>query len=67
MGTVDKFQGRQAPVVICSMTTSSIEEIPRGLEFLLSQQPPERRRLEGPGDGRPGGEPEAADDQLPVG
>ncbi len=37
VGTVDKFQGRQAPVVICSMTTSSIEEIPRGLEFLLSQ------------------------------
>lgn len=37
VGTVDKFQGRQAPVVICSMTTSSIEEIPRGLEFLLSR------------------------------
>jgi uncharacterized protein len=37
VGTVDKFQGRQAPVVICSMTTSSIEEIPRGVEFLLSR------------------------------
>ena len=37
VGTVDKFQGRQAPVVICSMTSSSDEEIPRGLEFLLSQ------------------------------
>jgi len=37
VGTVDKFQGRQAPVVICSMTTSSIEEIPRGMEFLLSR------------------------------
>jgi uncharacterized protein len=34
---VDKFQGRQAPAVICSMTTSSIEEIPRGMEFLLSR------------------------------
>ena len=37
VGTVDKFQGRQAPTVICSMTTSSIEEIPRGMEFLLSR------------------------------
>ena len=37
IGTVDKFQGRQASVVICSMTTSSIEEIPRGMEFLLSR------------------------------
>jgi predicted RecB family nuclease len=37
VGTVDKFQGRQAPVVICTMTTSSIEEVPRGLEFLLSR------------------------------
>ena len=37
VGTVDKFQGRQAPVVICSMTSSSGEEIPRGMEFLLSQ------------------------------
>jgi uncharacterized protein len=37
VGTVDKFQGRQAPAVICSMTTSSIEEIPRGLEFLMSR------------------------------
>ena len=37
VGTVDKFQGRQAPVVICSTTSSSDEEIPRGLEFLLSQ------------------------------
>jgi predicted RecB family nuclease len=37
VGTVDKFQGRQAPVVVCSMTASSIEEIPRGMEFLLSR------------------------------
>jgi uncharacterized protein len=34
-GTVDKFQGRQAPVVIYSMATSSSEDAPRGLEFLL--------------------------------
>ena len=34
VGTVDKFQGREAPVVIYSMATSSAAEAPRGLEFL---------------------------------
>ncbi|HEY6279730.1 MAG TPA: DEAD/DEAH box helicase, partial [Streptosporangiaceae bacterium] len=34
VGTVDKFQGREAPVVIYSMATSSASEAPRGLEFL---------------------------------
>ena len=34
VGTVDKFQGREAPVVIYSMATSSPEDAPRGLEFL---------------------------------
>jgi predicted RecB family nuclease len=34
VGTVDKFQGRQAPAVIYSMATSSADEAPRGLEFL---------------------------------
>jgi superfamily I DNA and/or RNA helicase len=36
IGTVDKFQGQEAPVVICSLTTSSFEEAPRGMEFLYS-------------------------------
>ena len=36
IGTVDKFQGRQAPVVIYSMTTSSPDDAPRGMEFLYS-------------------------------
>jgi hypothetical protein len=36
VGTVDKFQGQQAPVVICSMATSSPEDAPRGMEFLYS-------------------------------
>ncbi len=36
IGTVDKFQGKEAPVVIYSMTTSSPEEAPRGMEFLHS-------------------------------
>jgi uncharacterized protein len=34
VGTVDKFQGRQAPVVVYSMASSSGEEAPRGMEFL---------------------------------
>ena len=36
VGTVDKFQGQEAPVVICSLTTSSPEDAPRGMEFLYS-------------------------------
>ena len=34
VGTVDKFQGREAPVVIYSMATSSADDAPRGMEFL---------------------------------
>ena len=36
VGTVDKFQGQQAPVVIYSMATSTPEDAPRGMEFLYS-------------------------------
>ena len=36
VGTVDKFQGREEVVVIVSMATSSDDDLPRGLEFLLS-------------------------------
>ena len=36
IGTVDKFQGQEAPVVIYSLTTSSPEDAPRGMEFLFS-------------------------------
>jgi uncharacterized protein len=36
-GTVDKFQGRQAPVVFVSMTASSIDDVPRGIAFLLNR------------------------------
>jgi uncharacterized protein len=36
VGTVDKFQGQQAPIVIYSMTTSTPENAPRGMEFLYS-------------------------------
>ena len=34
IGTVNKFQGKGAPVVIYSMTSSSPEDAPRGMEFL---------------------------------
>ena len=37
VGTVDKFQGQEAPVVIYSMTTSRPEDAPRGMEFLYSR------------------------------
>jgi predicted RecB family nuclease len=36
VGTVDKFQGQEAPIVIYSMTTSTPEDAPRGMEFLYS-------------------------------
>jgi uncharacterized protein len=34
VGTVDKFQGQQAPVVIYSTASSSAQEAPRGVDFL---------------------------------
>jgi predicted RecB family nuclease len=37
VGTVDKFQGQQAPIVIYSMATSAPEDAPRGMEFLYSR------------------------------
>ena len=37
VGTVDKFQGQEAPVVFYSTTSSSGDEVPRGLEFLFSR------------------------------
>ncbi len=37
VGTVDKFQGQEAPVVFFSMATSSGDDLPRNLEFLFSR------------------------------
>jgi superfamily I DNA and/or RNA helicase len=34
IGTVDKFQGREGVVAIYSMASSSVEEAPRGMNFL---------------------------------
>lgn len=36
VGTVDKFQGQEAAIVIYSMATSRPEDAPRGMEFLFS-------------------------------
>ena len=36
VGTVDKFQGQEGAVVVYSLTSSSIEDAPRGIEFLFS-------------------------------
>ena len=35
VGTVDKFQGQEAPVVIYSMASSTVADAPRGLGFLF--------------------------------
>jgi predicted RecB family nuclease len=36
VGTVDKFQGQEAPLVLYSMATSTPADAPRGMEFLYS-------------------------------
>lgn len=37
VGTVDKFQGQEAPVCIVTMAASSAREVARGTEFLLNR------------------------------
>ena len=37
VGTVDKFQGQEAPIVFFSMATSSGADMPRGADFLFSK------------------------------
>jgi uncharacterized protein len=37
VGTVDKFQGQEAPIVVVSMACSAVAEAPRGAEFLLNR------------------------------
>jgi uncharacterized protein len=36
VGTVDKFQGQEAPIAFVSMATSSAEDQPRAMDFLFS-------------------------------
>jgi len=38
VGTVDRFQGQERPVVIFSMTASSGEHLTRGVDFVFSRQ-----------------------------
>ncbi|SHF45408.1 uncharacterized protein SAMN05444279_1512 [Ruegeria intermedia] len=38
VGTVDRFQGQEAPIALISMTASSATETSRGLDFLLSRE-----------------------------
>jgi uncharacterized protein len=38
VGTVDRFQGQEAAAVIISLTSSSADEIPHGLDFLFSRE-----------------------------
>ena len=37
IGTVDKFQGQEAAIVLVSMATSSGDDLPRNIEFLYSR------------------------------
>ncbi len=37
VGSVDKFQGQEAPVVVVSMCASTLDDAPRGPQFLLSR------------------------------
>jgi superfamily I DNA and/or RNA helicase len=37
IGTVDKLQGQEAPVLFFSMTSSTGDDVPRGLDFLFSK------------------------------
>ncbi len=37
VGTVDKFQGQEAPVVLYSLAASSAEDAPRGADFLFDE------------------------------
>lgn len=37
VGTVDKFQGREAVVAVVSLAASSAADVPRGIEFLLDR------------------------------
>ncbi len=37
VGTVDKFQGQEAPVVLFALTCSSSQDVPRGLGFLVDR------------------------------
>jgi uncharacterized protein len=39
VGAVDRFQGKQAPVVRYAMTCSSDDDLPRGIDFPIHEEP----------------------------
>ena len=65
VGTVDKFHGQEALIVIYSMATSTADEAPRGMEFLLQPAPPQRRHLARPLRGRDRRQPRSPHAGLP--
>jgi uncharacterized protein len=37
VGTVDRFQGQEAPIVFYAMTCSTADDVPRGIDFLFNK------------------------------
>ena len=64
VGTVDKIQGKEAPVVIYSMATSTPDDMPRDMSLPLQPQPVQRRHLAGAGARRARVQPGAPDRAL---
>ena len=65
IGTVDKFQGQEAPISIYSMATSSLEEAPHGMEFLYSLNRLNVATSRAQCVALDGGQPQAAPGALP--
>ena len=65
IGTVDKFQGQEAPISIYSMATSSADDAPRGMEFLYSLNRLNVATSRGPVPGRGRRQPRPSGRPLP--
>jgi hypothetical protein len=55
VGSVDRFQGQEAPIVFVSMCASSVDESTRGIDFFVQQKSPKRGNLTRPKFGHCGG------------
>jgi hypothetical protein len=51
VGTVDKFQGQEAPVVLFSMASSTGDDVARGMSFPVQPESAERDGVAGAGAG----------------
>ena len=67
IGSVDKFQGQEAPVVIVSLCASTLDEAPRGAVVPAQPQPAQRGGLAGAGAGDRGGVSGAAGRAVSIG